>query len=273
MARSSHRSVARSAWRSGVASHGTRTVPEETPVAFTYGGTTHAVMMATPADIEDFAVGFSLGERIVSSVSEILSVEAVEVEGGIDVQLTLAGDRDAELKTRRRAMAGPVGCGLCGVESIEAAMRHLPRVEAELSLSPTEISRAVGLMAGGQALNAMTRAVHAAGFFVAGEGMIALREDAGRHNALDKLVGCLARNGIDPRTGAFVVTSRLSVEMVQKTAQAGCPVIIAVSAPTALAIDAAEDAGVTLVALARGEDFDVYAHERRIAAGARSNVA
>lgn len=273
MEHSSHRSVARSAWRSGVASRGTRTVPEETPVAFTYGGTTHAVMMATPADFEDFAVGFSLSERIVASTGEILSLECVEVDAGIDVQMVLAASAAAALGSRRRAMAGPVGCGLCGIESIEAAMRNLPRVEAELALSPYEISRAAGLLASGQALNAKTHAVHAAGFFLPGDGMVALREDVGRHNALDKLVGCLARNDIDPGTGAFVVTSRLSVEMVQKTAQAGCPFIIAVSAPTALAIDAANDAGVTLVALARGDDFDVYAHERRIAAGARSNVA
>jgi FdhD protein len=273
MTRASHRSVSRIAWRSGVATGGTRTVPEETPVAFTYGGTTHAVMMATRADFEDFAVGFSLSERIVDSAAEILSMECVEADTGIDVQMVLAENAAAELGSRRRAMAGPVGCGLCGIESIEAAMRQLPRVEAELSLSPSEISRAVGLMAGGQALNTMTRAVHAAGFYIPGGGMVALREDVGRHNALDKLVGCLARNGTDPVTGAFVVTSRLSVEMVQKTAQAGCPFIIAVSAPTALAIDAANDAGVTLVALARGDDFDVYTHESRIAAGARSNVA
>jgi FdhD protein len=273
MSRASHRSVSRIAWRSGVATSGTRTVPEEIPVAFSYGGTTHAVMMATPADLEDFAVGFSICERIVTSAAEILSVQIVEVDGGIDMQMTLDGDAAGELRTRRRAMAGPVGCGLCGVESIEAAMRSIPRVDAELQFSTADVARAVSLMARDQKLNAMTHAVHAAGCYVPGVGLVALREDVGRHNALDKLVGCLARNGRDAATGAIVVTSRLSVEMVQKTAQAGCPLLIAVSAPTALAIDAAEEAGITLVALARGEDFDVYAHERRIAVGARSNVA
>jgi FdhD protein len=273
MARASHRSVSRIAWRKGVATSGTRTVPEETPIALSYGGTTHAVMMATPADLEDFAVGFSISERIVASVAEILSVETVEAGAGIDLQMTLRDDAAAGLRSRRRTMAGPVGCGLCGVESIEAATRSVPRVEARLQISPADVSEAVSVMARGQKLNAMTHAVHAAGFFVPGEGLVALREDVGRHNALDKLVGCLARGGRDAAIGAIVVTSRLSVEMVQKTAQAGCPLLIAVSAPTALAIDAAEEAGITLVALARGDDFDVYTHESRMAAGARSNVA
>jgi FdhD protein len=273
MSRPSHRSVSRIAWRNGVATSGARAVPEETPIAFSYGGTTHAVMMATPADLEDFAIGFSICERIVTSASEILSVQIVEVDGGIDVQVTLHGNAAAELHTRRRAMAGPVGCGLCGVESIEAAMRRIPRVDAELQFSASDVARAVSLMARDQKLNAMTHAAHAAGCFVPGEGIVALREDVGRHNALDKLVGSLAREGRDAATGAIVVTSRLSVEMVQKTAQAGCAMLIAVSAPTALAIDSAEHAGITLVALARGEDFDVYTHESRIAAGVRSNVA
>jgi FdhD protein len=248
-------------------------VPEETPIAFSYGGTTHAVMMATPGDLEDFAVGFSICERIVTSAAEILSVQIVEVDAGIDVQMMLHGNAEAGLRTRRRAMAGPVGCGLCGVESIETAMRSVPRVEKELQFSPTDVATAVSLMARDQKLNAMTHAVHAAGFFVRGEGLVALREDVGRHNALDKLVGCLARKGHDAAEGAIVVTSRLSVEMVQKTAIAGCPLLIAVSAPTALAIEAAGEAGITLVALARGDDFDVYTHESRVAAGARSNVA
>lgn len=152
-------------------------------------------------------------------------------------------------------------------------MRSVPRVDTELQFLPAEVARAVSLMARDQKLNAMTHAVHAAGLFVPAEGLVALREDVGRHNALDKLVGCLAREGRDAATGAIVVTSRLSVEMVQKTAQAGCPLLIAVSAPSALAIDAAEEAGITLVALARGDDFDVYTHVSRIAAGARSNVA
>lgn len=260
--------------RKGTVGEGERVVPEETPVAFTYGGSTHAVMMATPDDLEDFAVGFSLTEGIITDAGEIDEVEAVQTEIGIDLQIRLAEDRNDRLVARRRHMAGPVGCGLCGIESIEEAVRPTPDVSASpLRMSERDIVEAVAGLGSRQPLHMETRAVHGAGFYVPGKGIVAVREDVGRHNALDKLAGAAARAGFGGRDGAVVVTSRVSVEMVQKTAIIGSPVIIAISAPTALAIRTAEKAGITLIALARGDEFEIFTHSDRIYPGAASDVA
>ncbi|MGR6429537.1 formate dehydrogenase accessory sulfurtransferase FdhD [Rhizobium sp. PAMB 3174] len=260
--------------RGGVMLSGTRTVPEEMPIAFSIGGSSHAVMMATPDDLEDFAVGFLLNEGIIASPADIASLEAVPAGEGIDLQMTLAGDLTEEFRGRRRAKAGPVGCGLCGVESIDEALPE-PRTVAgsSLSLSSQEIVEAVRLLDGRQPLHALTRAMHGAAFYVPDEGLLAMREDVGRHNALDKLVGALARAGVDPRRGAVVMTSRVSVELIQKAAAAGSPFIIAISAPTALAIRTAEKAGMTIIALVRGEEFEVFSHPERIREGATAHVA
>lgn len=244
-------------------------VPEETPVALSYAGTTHAVMMASPADLDDFALGFSLTEGIVSSPSEIESIAVEEAGAGIDIQIRLKDTANTRFQARRRALAGPVGCGLCGIESIDEAMRAVRPVGASpLRLTARDIARSVQLLSKTQPLHAETGAVHAAGFYVPGEGpmgwIVAAREDVGRHNALDKLAGALARSGIEGAKGAVVVTSRVSVEMVQKAASIGSPIIIAVSAPTALAIRTAEEAGMTLVALVRGDEFDIFTHPTRI---------
>jgi FdhD protein len=254
----------------GASVAGTRRVPEETAVALNFNGTGYAVMMATPADLEDFGVGFALTEGIIETAADVESVEAVDLEVGIEIRLWIAEDRMRRLAERRRRMAGPVGCGLCGIESLEAAMRAVPSVSASLVLSPADIVAAVAALAPAQGLGRETRAAHAAGFWrPAGaghaNGLVALREDVGRHNALDKLIGALARDGIAAESGAIVVTSRLSVEMVQKTAVAGCGVLVAVSAPTALAIRSAEAAGMTLIGIARGGEFEVFTHARRIA--------
>ncbi|HHZ09584.1 MAG TPA: formate dehydrogenase accessory sulfurtransferase FdhD [Rhizobiales bacterium] len=267
-------STTRIARRIGGTSAAARTVPEETPVALSLAGTTHAVMMATPADIEDFALGFCLTEGIVDAADDIASM-AVEDHGpGIDVQIRLKGAADKRFEARRRRLAGPVGCGLCGIESIEEAMRPVDSVAASsLTLDAADIASAVRLLARAQPLHAETGAVHAAGFYVPGKGIVAAREDIGRHNALDKLAGALAKAGIDGSTGAVVVTSRVSVEMVQKTAAIGAPVLIAVSAPTALAIRTAEEAGMTVVALARGEEFDIFTRTDRVATGVSRHVA
>lgn len=260
--------------RNGVMGTGARIVPEEVPVAFSYGGTAHAVMMGTPADLEDFAVGFSLTEGIISTAGEIAGIAVIEDKQGIDLQITLADDAADALKTRRRHMAGPVGCGLCGIESIEQAVRKVPDVSASaLTLSHAEIVRAVALLNEAQPLHRETRAVHGAGFFVAGEGLVAVREDVGRHNALDKLCGAIVRAQRTGMAGAVVVTSRLSVEMVQKTAILGAPVLIAISAPTALAIRTADEAGMTLIALVRGDDFEIFTHPKRISAESIADVA
>jgi FdhD protein len=256
--------VSRIAFRARGPESGSRTVPEETPIALSYNGSTHAVMMATPADLVDFAYGFTLTEDIVADAGAIAGVELVEFEQGVDVQIELATDASEALARRRRRMAGPVGCGLCGIESIEQALRPASLVSAELSLSRAEVAGAAMQLAQMQPLNAQTRAVHAAGFYLPGKGVVLAREDVGRHNALDKLVGAIARAGMDGGAGAIVLTSRVSVEMVQKAAACGSPMVIAVSAPTALAIRMAELAGLTLIAVARGEEFEIFTHAGRV---------
>jgi len=251
-----------------------RKVPEETPVALSYAGTTHAVMMATPADLTDFAIGFTLTEGIIAAPDEIEAIEVEEAGAGIDIQIRLKDRANTRFEARRRRLAGPVGCGLCGIESIDEAMRSVPAVTiSKATLSESDITQAVRLLSKQQPFHAETGAVHAAGFYVPGKGIVAAREDVGRHNALDKLAGALAQAGIGGASGAVVVTSRVSVEMVQKTAAIGAPIIIAVSAPTALAIRTAEAAGMTLVALVRGDEFDIFTHQDRIFTGAASNVA
>ena len=242
-----------------------RTLPEETPVAMVYDGSTQAVMMATPADIEDFAVGFTLTEGFCG-VTELGDVEVATQDAGIEARMWLPEGRRAALTERRRYMAGPVGCGLCGIDSLEAAVRALPQVPEGTPMPIEVLAVATDALRAEQPLHDATRAVHAAGF-VAREGLRLAREDVGRHNALDKLIGAMARQGVDPSSGAIVLTSRVSVEMVQKTVMAGCPVLIAVSAPTAHALRLAEGAGLTLAANARAGQFDLFCHPHRILDG------
>lgn len=260
--------------RSGVTTDATRIVPEEVPIAFSYGGSTHAVMMASPADLHDFAVGFSLAEGIIERPSQIQSIEAIEAGSGIDLQITLEDNTAEALVARRRRMAGPVGCGLCGIESIDQATRPVPVVGGgEVRFTDRDLIEAMQLLGARQTLNRETRAVHGAGFYLPGEGLLALREDVGRHNALDKLVGAVCRAGWKRSRGMVVVTSRLSVEMVQKAAILGSPMLAAISAPTALAIRTAQEAGLTLVGIARGDDFEIFTRSDRITGGERSHVA
>jgi FdhD protein len=267
-------STSRIARRSAGTKAAARMVPEETPVALSYAGTTHAVMMATPADLEDFALGFSLTEGIISKSDEIAEINVEEAGTGIDIQIRLKDAANNRFEARRRRLAGPVGCGLCGIESIDESMRAVPNVEsAALTLTPGDITQSVRLLSRQQPLHGETGAVHAAGFYIPDKGIVAAREDVGRHNALDKLAGALAKSGVDSASGAVVVTSRVSVEMVQKTAAIGSALIIAVSAPTALAIRTAEEAGMTLVALVRGDEFDIFTRPDRISSGASADVA
>jgi FdhD protein len=257
----------------GLVSSSSRLVPEEVPIAFSYAGSTHAVMMATPADLEDFAVGFSLAEGIIERADEVIAIEAVEAGEGIDVQVTLKDMTADALIARRRRMAGPVGCGLCGIESIEQASRPVRQVGSDdVRLTAREIADATSMLSAAQDLNRQTRAVHAAGFYCPDQGLIAVREDVGRHNALDKLVGAVLLGGWTAGMGAVVVTSRLSVEMVQKTAALGVPILIAISAPTALAIRTATAAGITLVGIARDEDFEIFTRPDRVAEGVAMHV-
>jgi FdhD protein len=241
---------------------GQRDLAQEVPVALVYNGTTQAVMMATPADIVDFALGFTLTEGIATA-AEAGEIEVVSHDLGIEARLWLPAGREAALAARRRALVGAVGCGLCGIDSLEAATRALPRLPAGgLRMTRAQALAALGALRGVQPLHDATRAVHAAAFWAGGRIVMA-REDVGRHNALDKLVGALARAGIDPGTGAVLLTSRLSVEMVQKTVMAGAPVVLSVSAPTAHAVRLADDAGLTLGSAAGGR-LTVYAHDERI---------
>ncbi len=233
-------------------------------MALVHDAGTTAVMMATPADLEDFAVGFSMTEGIVAEMADIAGIEVVEAQGGIEARIWLAAARSAQLSERRRSMAGPTGCGLCGVESLAAAGRMPPRVSGNLRIGPADIDAALSALSQSQHLGVTTRAVHAAGLWTA-DGLALIREDVGRHNALDKLVGSAARAGIPARAAAVVLTSRVSIEMVQKTAIFGAPVLIAVSAPTALAVRTAEACGITLIAVARADGFEVFSHPERLA--------
>lgn len=242
-----------------------RAIPAEVPVAFVYDGTTYAVMMASPTDLENFAIGFSLAEGIIAAPEDIQSLDIVEQERGIELRVWLVPDRGRRLAQRRRNMAGPTGCGLCGVESLEAALPSCPYVIIETIVTAQDIAAAQATLERAQVLNRHTRAVHGAGFWTKAKGLIAIAEDVGRHNALDKLLGGLRRTGIQAGGGIVLLTSRVSVEMVQKTAVAGAPIIVAMSAPTALALKTAQEAGVTLVAVARADGFEVFTHPHRIA--------
>ncbi|MBU2937756.1 MULTISPECIES: formate dehydrogenase accessory sulfurtransferase FdhD [Pacificibacter] len=242
-----------------------RTLPEETPVAIVFNGSTQAVMMATPCDIEDFAYGFSLTEGAITDIGQIENIEVVPHNQGIEVQMWLAEDRAEMLAARRRSMAGPVGCGLCGIDSIEQAMRALPQLnQDDFRITSAEVACATDDLRSHQSLHDQTHATHAAGFLVPAQGIVLAREDVGRHNALDKLLGALLRSGIDPTSGAVVMTSRLSVDLVQKCALAGVPTLIAVSAPTAQAVRVAQNVRITLAAFARQGGFDIYSHPNRI---------
>ena len=265
--------VHRQSWRAGTPSPGSRSIPEETAVAVTYNGGTYAVMMTTPQDLENFALGFSLNEGVVNSAADIDSLDIVHLEDGVELRIWLSRPRADRLQERRRRMAGPTGCGLCGIESIAEAMRPIATIGHGRQFSPQQIMAAMESLPSRQRLNIETRAVHAAAFWNVESGIVALREDVGRHNALDKLSGALASASVLASEGIILLTSRVSVEMVQKTAAIGAPVMVSVSAPTALAVRMADAAGVTLVAIARADGFEVFTHPRRILDGAVTAMA
>jgi FdhD protein len=260
------RTVGRQVWRNDSFSEGARLIPEETAIALTYNGGTYAVMMGTPKDLRDFAIGFSLSEGIVHSAADIASLDIVELDDGIELRMWLAPAKAERVNERRRHIAGPTGCGICGIDSIAEAVRPAAIVARGRSFAPAEIMTAMAGIASLQAINIETRAVHAAAFWTPSRGIVALREDVGRHNALDKLAGALVQNNISASEGMVLLTSRVSVEMVQKAAAMGAPLISAVSAPTALAVRMAERSGITLVAIARADGFEVFTHPERIAA-------
>ena len=255
--------VPRQAWRNGSTLMGERTLAEEVPVAFSYDGATHAILMATPDDLEDFALGFSYTEGIITAPAEIAELAAVTVAGGIVLQMWLTGDRSDAFAARRRRFVGPAGCGMCGLESLAEANRAIPTASNDSQVSRQDIAEAVAALPARQQLNMQTRAVHAAAFWQPDQNLV-LREDVGRHNALDKLAGALLRTGWSAADGVIVLSSRISIELVQKAGMMGAAIIVGVSAPTALAVRTAETAGLTLVGIARNDGFEVFTHPERI---------
>jgi FdhD protein len=267
------RTVIRTAYRGDDVARDTRVIPEETPIALTYNRSAYAVMLATPADLDDFGLGFSLTEGIVRSAAEIEELDIVPTDAGIELRMWLAPELADSMTQRQRRLAGPSGCGLCGLESLADAVRTPPRIASAARFDTTAIHTAMAALPAAQRLNQQTHAVHAAAFWHPQRGLVALREDVGRHNALDKLVGALARDGVAVAEGLLLLSSRISVEMVQKAAMLGAPVVVAVSAPTALAVRIAEQAGITLVGIARADGFEVFTHTERIVARQVQHVA
>ena len=264
-------------WRDGVVSQASDKVAEEVPVAMIYNGVSHAVMLATPQDLEDFALGFSLSEGILQSKSDLYDVEILQQNNGIELKMHVASEAFAKLKERRRNLTGRTGCGLCGAESLQQALR-LPSLESDENasystgavyspISAGSIQTAYHAIQKQQVLQQATGATHACAYISTQVNAIGaiqlLREDVGRHNAMDKLIGALAKLPLTD-TGFVLTSSRASVEMVQKVALAGYKILVAISAPTGLAIRVAEQYGVTLVGFLRDNQFVIYANQQRI---------
>lgn len=260
----SQRKVNIDRWRAGTLSAATDCVAEEVPVAMVYNGISHAVMLATPASLENFGLGFSLTEGIITNAHEMREIEVIQTCDGLELQMTIPPERFLELKQKRRSMAGRTGCGLCGAESLQHVVRHPARVEGVAQITHQVIHAAFKGLSVQQPLQAVTGAVHAAAWANAQGQVEYAEEDVGRHNALDKLIGSLAKNKVDVTHGFVIVTSRASYEMVQKTASMGIGLLAAISAPTGLAIKLAEETGLTLVGFTRDNSHVVYANPRRI---------
>jgi FdhD protein len=236
----------------------------EVPVALVYNGRPHVVMMCTPADLEDFGVGFTVTE-VIAEAADITRVDIVKYSRGIELQIEIPVAAAERLAERGRALVGRTGCGLCGVEVIDEALREPRLVRSRLVASRSALWRASETLDAHQPMNHETNTIHAAGWASADGELRVVREDVGRHNALDKVLGALARSGKDASSGFLIVTSRASYELVQKAAVANVPLLAAVSRPTALAVELAEQAGITLVGLLRGRTANVYTHSERIA--------
>ena len=235
----------------------------EVPVALVYNGRPHVVMMCTPVDLDDFAVGFTFTEGIAQP-ADIRRTDVVRYARGIEVQVEITAAAADRLASRGRQLTGRTGCGLCGVETIEEALREVVPVQSSLTIARAALTRAGTALGERQPLNADTHAIHAAAWCDASGEPVVVREDVGRHNALDKVIGALARERRGPHDGFAVVTSRASYELVQKAAMANIPLLAAVSRPTALAVQLANDAGITLAGLLRGESANVYTHPGRL---------
>jgi formate dehydrogenase accessory protein FdhD len=253
-------------WDDGIVTDRVETIAEETPVALVYNGIPHAVMMATPQDLEDFALGFSLTEELISSPADLQRVECVRYSQGIEIQALVAPEREAEIAARTRRLTGRTGCGICGADSVVSVLKTLHPIQSSVAIREQAVRAAMDALGAHQTLNAAAGAVHAAGWAGLDGAVELVREDVGRHNALDKLIGALLRRGTDPGAGFVLVTSRASFEMVQKTTRFGAALMAAVSGPTGLAVRIAQQAGLTLVGFARGSRHTVYTHPERLVA-------
>ncbi len=240
-------------------------IVEETPVVIVYNVIPHVVMMATPADLEDFVLGFSITEELIRVPADLRDVKVIRYGQGIEVQATVDEACEAVIASRARRLSGRTGCGICGTDSLDSVMKTPHSVRAGRPVGPEAIERALAALGGKQRLNAASGAVHAAAWAGPDGTVDEVREDVGRHNALDKLIGALLRRGADPESGFVLVTSRASFEMVQKTAVFGAPLLAAISGPTGLAVRVAEQSHMTLVGFARGDRLTVYTHPERVA--------
>ena len=239
-------------------------IAEEVPVSLVYNGTPHVVMLATPTNLEEFALGFSITEGIINSPQELLSARIYNRSNGIEVHLKIPEQRVACLVDKGRNLTGRTGCGLCGASTLQQAIRRPTAVAGDLALPAQELFSALADIKQRQTLNRLTGSVHAAAWVVPGQGIMDIREDVGRHNALDKLIGLLLRSGKNVAEGFVLVTSRASYELVQKTASIGITMLAAISAPTGLAIRLADEAGLTLIGFARDDQHVVYTHPQRL---------
>ena len=239
-------------------------VVDEVPVALVYNGISHAVMMATPADLEDFALGFSLSEEIIVGPGQCYGIDVEPAPGGVAVQIEIAGSAFMALKERRRSLTGRTGCGLCGVDSLDQVCRALPSLLPARGFHVGGVRRALSAIGAEQKLTKLTGAAHAAAWCGMDGTLHIVREDVGRHNALDKVIGAMARGQVAPGAGFLLITSRVSFEMAQKAAVAGVSALVGMSAPTLAAVDLADKAGLTLLAFARGNDFVCYTHADRL---------
>ena len=251
-------------WAQGTTTHTTDQVAEEVPVALVYHNVPHVVMLATPADFEDYAYGFTLSEGLVARPEEIREVEVTQGADAVDVRISVAWERFTELLHRRRNLTGRTGCGLCGAEKAEDAIREVGQVGPGPAVSVADLHGAIEQLGSLQPINSRTGSVHAAAWVVPGKGIQLVREDVGRHNALDKAIGAVIRTKADVGSGYMLVTSRASYEMVQKCATVGISFLAALSAPTAFAVRLAQRSGLTLVAFARRDRHVVYANPERL---------
>ncbi|MGZ8159032.1 MAG: formate dehydrogenase accessory sulfurtransferase FdhD [Methylobacter sp.] len=251
-------------WRDGQHEQRQDYVAEEVPISLVYNGVPHVVMLATPTNLEEFALGFSITEGIIKNPKELLSARVYNRSNGIEVQIKIPEQRFQCMTDKGRNLTGRTGCGLCGASTLKQAIRQPSPVAGDLTLSAAELRSALTDIKQYQKLNQLTGAVHAAAWAVPGQGILDIREDVGRHSALDKLIGFLLRTGKDLSSGFVIVTSRASYEMVQKTAWVGITLLAAISAPTGLAIRLANEAGLTLIGFARDDQHVVYTHPQRL---------